>query len=585
MTIYPTSFYCFSCQKSGDIFDLIQQTERISKNKVIQYAAKKYGIHIDNTAKREENIDYTSFYRECNKHLQDTNYHRGISLETLNRFLVGYAAQWQHPKAPQSQPTPRLIIPTSKTSYLARDTRKTAEISENQKNYTKSKVGSVHIFNEKALQVNDIVYIVEGELDTLSIIDVGGNAVGLGSVSNINSFFKAIDCNGRAKQQKFIISLDNDKIGEKYKNALIEGLHKRCIKYCVYNPSGNYKDSNESLMNNREEFSKSVKYGIENIDRLIDEYKQQKNLDYNRKYSAKILFEDFIDGIADSVNTEVVPTGFKAISSLTQPKTTIFSFILDNNYFNLNFPQKYLTCLICYENINKYKELYDTYQIYINNDENNNKEEIQMEKLEENLRDRVKSLTEVYAKKEKLDGILGPKFNEKKNMNKNIKDENIYIPKCLMIMSLFPYFAEYEKILTEIYNYSLIVDDEAELRKQKTLDIASIVNRGLNTVKQSQTVANLENHIKKPNSQILIPIDKIIENLLIELPVPPRGIFEVEYTLINKEKKLKQNLMNELPLVDINLKRLFTFDIKEIVDMYHNLFLESRILFFSEDIQ
>ena len=98
------------------------------------------------------------------------------------------------------------------------------------------------------------MYIVEGELDTLSIIDVGGNAVGLGSVSNINSFFKAIDCNGRAKQQKFIISLDNDKVGEKYKNALIEGLHKRCIKYCVYNPSGNYKDSNESLMNNREEF-------------------------------------------------------------------------------------------------------------------------------------------------------------------------------------------------------------------------------------------------------------------------------------------------------------------------------------------
>ena len=296
-------------------------------------------------------------------------------------------------------------------------------------------------------------------------------------------------------------------------------------------------------------------------------------------------FEKHTIAFDDSVILHCFPTGFKAISSLTQPKTTIFSFILDNNYFNLNFPQKYLTCLICYENINKYKELYDTYQIYINNDENNNKEEIQMEKLEENLRDRVKSLTEVYAKKEKLDGILGPKFNEKKNMNKNIKDENIYIPKCLMIMSLFPYFAEYEKILTEIYNYSLIVDDEAELRKQKTLDIASIVNRGLNTVKQSQTVANLENHIKKPNSQILIPIDKIIENLLIELPVPPRGIFEVEYTLINKEKKLKQNLMNELPLVDINLKRLFTFDIKEIVDMYHNLFLESRILFFSEDIQ
>ena len=64
------------------------------------------------------------------------------------------------------------------------------------------------------------------------------------------------------------------------------------------------------------------------------------------------------------------------------------------------------------------------------------------------------------------------------------------------------------------------------------------------------------------NNKIVVPMDKIIENLLIELPVPPRGIFTVEYTLINQERELKQNLMNELPLVDINLKRLFTFNIK-----------------------
>ena len=87
------------------------------------------------------------------------------------------------------------------------------------------------------------------------------------------------------------------------------------------------------------------------------------------------------------------------------------------------------------------------------------------------------------------------------------------------------------------------------------------------------------------NNKIIVPMDKIIENLLIELPVPPRGIFKVKYTLINQERELKQNLMNQLPIVDINLKRLFTFDVKEIVKMYHNLFLETRILFFSENIQ
>ena len=189
LTVYEEHFYCFSCQKSGDIFDLIQQAEGISKNEVVQYAAKKYGLKIDNTPNREKNTDYTSFYRECNSHLSDTDYHRGISLATLNRFLVGYDAKWQHPKSPQSSPTPRLIIPTSRNSYLARDTRKPDEIPENQRHYTKSKVGNVHIFNEEALQSSGVVYVVEGELDALSVIDVGGNAVGLGSVSNINTFF------------------------------------------------------------------------------------------------------------------------------------------------------------------------------------------------------------------------------------------------------------------------------------------------------------------------------------------------------------------------------------------------------------
>ena len=316
LTVYENSFYCFSCRKSGDIFDLIQQAEGIPQNQVIQYAAQKYGIHTDQKAKREENTDYLSFYRECNKHLQDTDYHRGISIDTLNRFLVGYAEQWQHPKSPYSPPTPRLIIPTSRTSYLARDTRKPDEIPQNQRNYTKSKVGNVHIFNEKALNDLSVFYIVEGELDALSIIDVGGNAVGLGSISNINSFFEVTDRIGKARQQKFIIALDNDNAGEKAVFSLSDGFNMRNIDYCIYNPCGNYKDSNESLMNDREEFKKAVQYGIDNIDSLIDECKRQKSVEYDRKYCAEILFEDFIDGIADSVNTEVIPTGFKALDNV-----------------------------------------------------------------------------------------------------------------------------------------------------------------------------------------------------------------------------------------------------------------------------
>ena len=337
LTMYENHFYCFSCQQKGDIFDLIQRVEGIDKKQVIQHAAERYGISIDgyrkdsrkddnnvtigenktDSTKKEESADYTAFYRECNSHLQETDYHRGISLDTLNRFLVGYSAQWKHPKAPPKvSPTPRLIIPTSKTSYLARDTRNAAVIPENQSKYVKSKVGNVHIFNEKALNNTPVLYIVEGEIDALSIIDVGGNAVGLGSASNINSLFKVLDHSVNAQKQKFIISLDNDKAGEKAKNALIDGFCKRSISFCVYNPSGEHKDSNEALMSNKAEFEKAVLYGMENVDKLIKEYGEKENVEYKQTYCAKALLGGFIDGIAANVNTEAIPTGFKALDDI-----------------------------------------------------------------------------------------------------------------------------------------------------------------------------------------------------------------------------------------------------------------------------
>ena len=44
--------------------------------------------------------------------------------------------------------------------------------------------------------------------------------------------------------------------------------------------------------------------------------------------------------------------------------------------------------------------------------------------------------------------------------------------------------------------------------------------------------------------------------------------------------------MNKLPLVDINLKRIcFDFDAKDIITIYNYLFLETRILFFSQNIE
>ena len=63
----------------------------------------------------------------------------------------------------------------------------------------------------------------------------------------------------------------------------------------------------------------------------------------------------------ESIINHCFPKGFSLIKSKEQPKNKLFSFILDNNYYNLNFPKKYLSCLVFYEKITQYKILHEEY--------------------------------------------------------------------------------------------------------------------------------------------------------------------------------------------------------------------------------
>ena len=353
-TVYRTNYYCFSCHHHGDIFDLAEKVENISKSSVVQYLADKYHVKIDFLTERRKNFptdenssflsvienngadtkecsaasdvencgeeNFSSFFSEANKHLCETSYYRGISIETLNRFNVGFVPEWKHPKNPHSPFSPRLIIPTSSGSYLARDVRNEEDIPESQRSYVKSKVGRVHIFNDKALEMGDIVYVSEGELDALSIIDVAGydSAVGLGSVSNVSYLLSVID--KTAHKPKFIISLDNDSAGEKARNELTVGFDERGIEYCVYDPCCGFKDPNEALINSSEAFGRAVIYGTEHIDDLIaqrlNDDEEERKVEYDDQFSAKAFLRDFVDGISESVNTEVIPTGFEVLDNM-----------------------------------------------------------------------------------------------------------------------------------------------------------------------------------------------------------------------------------------------------------------------------
>ena len=316
------------CFTNADIIDIIgQQYGLTDYNSQLKKAAEIFNISFENDYTRtaapaekrtepEEKTDLTNFFLKAYKDINKTDYpqKRGLSQNIIDRFKLGYIEAWQHPKAPNATPSPRLIIPTSKYSYIARDTRQ--EVPEVQKAYKKMKAGELSIFNKRALrEAQKPIFIVEGEIDALSIIEAGGEAVGLGTITVVKKFLEEVK-QARPKQP-FIISLDNEeeiKTKEKVEKAIQDlenGLKSLNIRFYRYNVSGIYKDPNEALIADREAFIEAVKEAEE----LPGKEEQQAKEEY-LKTSTDNYLQGFIDGITESVNTPFIPTGFKNLDNV-----------------------------------------------------------------------------------------------------------------------------------------------------------------------------------------------------------------------------------------------------------------------------
>lgn len=252
-------FQCFSCDSRGDIFDLVAYIDGLEgQNWITHYnrtlrimrpyldLEKDVNMDTKNIAvEYEEEKDYKPYLQMCHKNISKTSYfiNRGLSKEIIDKFMLGYDPKNQVVTIP---------VTSECKSYVQRSVC-------GDKKYYKHGNG---IFNIDALysEGKKYIFVAEGQIDAMSFEEVGHDAIGLGGVNGIS---KLVD---RLKEhpckKTLILVLDNDKAGHRATGKLLEELAEAELN-CRYMTDSRfyskYKDANEFLVSDREEFEKRCK--------------------------------------------------------------------------------------------------------------------------------------------------------------------------------------------------------------------------------------------------------------------------------------------------------------------------------------
>ena len=263
---------CFACGEKYNIFSLVgmeynlkgfkEQKEKVielyKNREIIQdanttiYSKKNIEVELNTNPQQKEakekrypKLDY--YYLECKKRINETDYlqRRGISKEVQDKYNIGYDPNFKNGtwKA--------IIIPTTHYSFTARNTNVNSEDRLR-------KVGKSEVFNYWELEQNkkEAFYIVEGEIDALSIAEAGKKAIALGSVNNINLFINKIK--NDLPENKFYLMLDNDVQGIKAQEELYNKMKDLNLNVENTKVLGKYKDPNEFLVADRDNFVKAL---------------------------------------------------------------------------------------------------------------------------------------------------------------------------------------------------------------------------------------------------------------------------------------------------------------------------------------
>lgn len=309
--------HCFSCGANYDIFDLIGMDYQLQTfSEKAAKACELYGITPETSgdsyrtekapAQPKEKTDYSEMIRTAavnldNSPAADYLAKRGISTGTAARFALGYDPAFT---ASNGETWEALVIPTGDMIHSL----KARNLDPDAKNRYEVR-GSGALFNARAISESDKpVFITEGEIDALSIIEAGGEAAALGSVNYIS---KLTDYLKTSKPKKYIIpALDQDKAGQDAETKLCEELKRYNIPFFrlpgIY---GKTKDANEALQKDPEGFRHRIQTAEDEVQRRI-------RAEYNAECNVSVKLSGFLQEVAESAYNRPISTGFRNLDKI-----------------------------------------------------------------------------------------------------------------------------------------------------------------------------------------------------------------------------------------------------------------------------
>ena len=264
----PTLLHCPKCNQTWDVISLHAELNGMDAVrdfvKVCQELADKFGIRLDQDSDQTP-IQYTrrvdavpvevdgeayqaakakaqAYVLECAKHIdmaKDYLASRGISVETARRFGLGYDNGY-------------LVIPTGDGF----NKRNTAPNCDKKDRYRKAKGLTPKGIAWNELQSGAVCWVVEGELDALSLFEAGQIAAGLGGKDAVKSFCSVLEARPdfQTNPPKLILALDADDEGQKAQNELEAWLKTKGTPYAILDGSwkefaanDTAKDANDAL--------------------------------------------------------------------------------------------------------------------------------------------------------------------------------------------------------------------------------------------------------------------------------------------------------------------------------------------------